>query len=75
MSAYDWILGLGIAVGLGLLLNRLTANSFLGFLAYFGIASAFMVFIGFLDLWVLVADFILILTIVYLHLKQRRGIV
>lgn len=73
---YEWILGLGLCFGLSFLLTMITEKSSLGFLVYFVMFNAFVVWADLLELYTLVASFTVLIIVIFIRLRNRsRGVV
>jgi hypothetical protein len=71
ISSYDWMLGLGFIFGFSFLLafiSEFTIEIFFGYLALF---TCFMVWIGYLPLWILIIE-ILIMTVLAITKLSKR---
>lgn len=75
MATYDWLIGFGLTFGLGIgfafMLDDLNMRTFI---IYSTIFCTFVVWIGFLELWVLVLLMICVLVIVFIEMRGVRRI-
>lgn len=70
---YEWIIGLGLAIGLAFTLDYLTFKDIKGFFIFLTIFVGFMVWAGMLELWSLVMCIILLTVIIITEVKSSFG--
>lgn len=68
---FEWVLGLGIMVGLALILNYLTYKDNVAFFIYLTIFAGFMVWAELLPMWTLIICIMILTTIIYMQLKSQ----
>ncbi len=75
LMGYEWVLGLGIAFGLALFFNYMTFKDLRAFFLFLTIFTGFMVWAELLELWTLVVNVIISVSIIYFDIKtkQRSG--
>ncbi|GAH13842.1 unnamed protein product [marine sediment metagenome] len=73
MASYDWILALGIILGLSFGVTVFTKKNFMTFLAWFNIFTAFMVWSNLLEMWVLTLSITLLVISSFVDYKNNRG--
>jgi len=69
-----WIIGLGVVIMLTLFMTYITYKDIETFFIFFAIFSAFGVWSGLLDLWILIMNMI-VLTLILINLIYRRKVV
>ena len=74
MAEYDWILGVGLTFGLPFLLMFITKADMKGYFVFATMISAFVVYGGLLDVWVMILLLVVDVIVVIIDLKSRmRG--
>lgn len=69
-----WVIGLGITVMLALFMTYITYKDIETFFIFLSIFSAFAVWSGLLELWILILNMI-ILSLILINLIYRRRVV
>ena len=70
IGVYDWTIGIGLSVGLALVFTAISFKSSKAFLLYLTIFSAIMVYAGMLELWMLIAEIIVVIVVLYMTYKK-----
>ena len=68
------MLGLGLMFGLALVFMFLTKKTMSSFFVWLVIFNGFMVWGGLLELWTLVLTLIVFVVVIYLEVKEIRGV-
>ena len=74
MTSYDWLIGLALIVGLAFFFSYITYRDLSSFFIFLTIFNAFVVWIGFLPLWTLILNLIVLIGIIYVEINNKRGI-
>lgn len=69
-----WIVGLGVVIMITLFMTFITYKDIETFFIFFAIFSAFGVWSGLLDIWILIINMI-VLTLILINLIYRRKVV
>ena len=69
---FEWIIGIGLAFGLALVLNYLTYNDLETFFIFLTVFIAFMVWVDFLPLWTVIICLIVLIVIAYTNVKRKE---
>lgn len=70
IAGFEWVLGLGIMVGLSLAFTVLIKKDFQVFFVFLFIFNGFVVWVGLLELWTLIVNMIMLVVILYMNNKQ-----
>lgn len=68
---YDWIIGIGLMFGFGLVLSYLDTFTIESFLGYETLMSAFTVWMNLLPLWILIINILVLVYITMSEIKNR----
>jgi len=72
LAETDWIIGIAFSFGLALVFTSITEKSLANFFVFLTIFSSFMVWNGFLPLWLIILELITLTIITYLKLNVNR---
>lgn len=67
---FEWVIGLGLAVGLAFMLDYLTFKDFKGFFIFLTIFVGFMVWANMLELWSLIMCMIVLTVLIIFEFKS-----
>lgn len=70
----NWIIGLGVILMLSLMMSYITYKDIQSFFIFLAIFSAFAVWSGLLDLWVLIINMV-VLSMILINMIYKRGII
>jgi len=70
LAETDWIIGIALVFGLALVFTTLTEKNLVNFFVFLTIFNTFMVWNGFLTLWSIVLDLIILTVIAYLTIRE-----
>ena len=70
IAGFEWVIGVGLAVGLAFTLDYLTFKDIKGFFIFLTIFIGFMVWAGMLELWSLVMCIIVLTVLIILEVKS-----
>ena len=73
MTAWAWLLGLGLMFGLSLVLTLSLDYKMNGFFGFLIIFCSYMVWFEFLPLWVLVVCYLILVLLMIVKLKGKGG--
>ena len=71
MASYDWIMGLGLILGLPLLFMYLTHAGVKSYFVYATMIDIFCVYGGLLEVWTLVV--LIIIDVIIVYMDRRSG--
>ena len=71
----NWIIGLGIMIGIAFFLNFFTTNSFKGFLIFLTFSCGFMVYAGIINTWVLILCIIITVIVMVPSMQGNLGMI
>jgi len=72
--AYDWILGIGLLVGLSIIFAFIVESEFqIAFIGFLFLFSGFLVYAGLIPDYVLIIVLMFLVMFVYFRVKNRGG--
>ncbi|MBY9021806.1 MAG: hypothetical protein KGD67_12180, partial [Candidatus Lokiarchaeota archaeon] len=71
----NWIIGLGIMIGIAFFLNFFTTNNFKGFLIFLTFSCGFMVYAGIIDSWIIILCIIITVIVMIPSMQGNLGMI
>lgn len=72
LEGFEYIIGFGLALGLAFVFTYLSKGNYRDFLLFFCLFSSFSVWVGLLDIWVLVLNLVIISVIILVSIMERK---
>jgi len=73
VASYDWIIGIGIVFGLGVVMSYVSYKDILSFLVWSTVISCFVIYGNMLPAWVMVLFIVIDFAYIYFKVRVTGG--